>query len=482
MRRRAPILLLAACMFASGGLAVGASADDRDDLVQQQDQNQAQMEQLQSTLEGTTKELQDTYLALEATRQQLPIAEQELRVAEGQLAAAERVQQQTADRLAVAEAELDGLASQITQSQDRITQSHDSLGALARSTYRNGTSISTVSLVLGSASTDDFITQFSAMDSAVRSQTAVLTDMSELEATTRNAQDRQAAVAERIADLKAQADQAVVDADAARDSAARKRAEIVRLQADQESLALALESRRGEIETQQSQIEQSNAEIAQEIAAIDEANRKAEEERLRREEEARIAEEQRLAAERQRLADEEARRLAEQNANSSRSDTGSGAAAPAAPAPAAPAPAPASSTTYALGTPIPGPLYVTSPYGYRVYPITGGWYMHYGVDLRSSCGNRQNAVADGTVAAVKLAYNNGTHGNQVVVNNGMINGKSYVTVYNHLSSFAVSKGQSVSRGQAIGYTGATGNVTGCHVHFEVWINGTTIDPMTLPGF
>lgn len=132
--------------------------------------------------------------------------------------------------------------------------------------------------------------------------------------------------------------------------------------------------------------------------------------------------------------------------------------------------------------PVPAPVYVTSPFGMRWYPITGGYWMHNGVDLRSTCGEAQVAAADGVVQSVRPAAGNGTHGNQVFINHGIINGNSYVTVYNHLSGFAVSTGQSVSKGQAIGYTGMTGAVTGCHVHFEIWRNGSVIDPMTQPGF
>jgi len=127
--------------------------------------------------------------------------------------------------------------------------------------------------------------------------------------------------------------------------------------------------------------------------------------------------------------------------------------------------------------PVPRPLHVTSPYGYRVYPITGGWFMHKGVDLRSACGNPQVAAAAGTVVKIGYAASNGTHGNQVIINHGVLGGKSTVTVYNHLSRFAVSNGQRVAQGQVIGYTGATGNVTGCHVHFELWFNGSTVNPM-----
>jgi murein DD-endopeptidase MepM/ murein hydrolase activator NlpD len=113
----------------------------------------------------------------------------------------------------------------------------------------------------------------------------------------------------------------------------------------------------------------------------------------------------------------------------------------------------------------------------RWYPITGGYWFHQGVDLRSGCGESQMSVASGTVVGVRPAAGNGTHGNQVLVNHGVIGGNSWVSVYNHLSRFAVSVGQSVSQGQAIGYTGATGNVTGCHVHLELWRNGATVNPM-----
>ncbi|MDY5142942.1 M23 family metallopeptidase, partial [Actinotignum timonense] len=136
----------------------------------------------------------------------------------------------------------------------------------------------------------------------------------------------------------------------------------------------------------------------------------------------------------------------------------------------------------ALIPPVPAPLYVTSPFGMRVYPFDGGWWMHEGVDLRSACGNPQYAAAAGVVAAVRPASGNGTHGNQVILNLGYINGSSYVVVYNHLSGFNVSVGQSVGQGDVIGWTGMTGMVTGCHVHFEVWQDGVVIDPMSLPGF
>ncbi|HZK05809.1 MAG TPA: peptidoglycan DD-metalloendopeptidase family protein [Actinomycetaceae bacterium] len=476
MRRRRPLAFLTVMLAASLGLVAPAVADERDELAGQLSQNESKIETLQSQLEGVDLSLQQTYLELEATRTQIPIAQAELVQAEESLAAAVRIQQSVADRLAVAENELVGIEDVLVASREQIAESHDSLGALARATYQSGgaTTQDPMALLLGSESTDDFLTQYTALDSAVRSQTTVLDEMSELEATQRNAEARQESVLVRIEELKVEADQAVDEADQARSVAAAKRQELANLEVQQASLAGDLEGQRGSIEAQQANLASANSDLQTRIAAIDEANRRAEEERKRRE-----AEEQRQRdeeAQRQREAAVEAQRQREAGANP--------APAPAAPAPkpAAPAPAPAQSASYAFLPPVPQPLYVTSPYGYRIYPITGGWFMHYGVDLRSACGNRQMAVAGGTISDVRGAYGNGTHGNQIIINHGMINGSSYVSVYNHLSSFAVSRGQSVSQGQTIGYTGATGNVTGCHVHLEIWKNGSTIDPMTLPAF
>ena len=63
-------------------------------------------------------------------------------------------------------------------------------------------------------------------------------------------------------------------------------------------------------------------------------------------------------------------------------------------------------------------------------------------------------------------------GNRVVIDHG--NGLE--TTYNHLSSFSVKEGQTVSRGEAIALSGTTGASTGCHLHFEVQVNGEVVDP------
>lgn len=126
----------------------------------------------------------------------------------------------------------------------------------------------------------------------------------------------------------------------------------------------------------------------------------------------------------------------------------------------------------ALSYPVSGRI--TSSYGMRVHPVTGVYKLHDGTDFGVGCGVPVRAAAAGTVIE---QYYNGGYGNRVVLNNGVKQGKSIVTTYNHLSGFAVSRGSRVSRGQTIGYVGSTGYSTGCHLHFMVLVNGSTTNPM-----
>ncbi|UNX54144.1 peptidoglycan DD-metalloendopeptidase family protein [Georgenia sp. TF02-10] len=462
--------------------AAVAQADTRDDLVRQQEENAAERERVEASLEGVNSELAAAYLALEDVRTKLPVAQAALAEAQDKLAAAESKQAQVAGRLDLAEAEAAALAEEIADGGTRIDATKTAMGELARSTYRGEHAASSLSVVLDAGSTEDFLRGYAVRESAVRAQTQVLDELETAGAVARNQAERQEAVTTRIGELKADADDAVAAADEARAAAKKHATEIAQLERETTALAADLEAKKKEHGEQIDELESSNDELAKEIAAIDEANRKAEEERKRKAAAAAAAAE----AERQRQADAAARDAARRDAE--RRDA-SAAPAPAAPAPAAPAaPAPAAPAAPApaaggiLIPPVSGSLFVTSSYGYRVYPITGGWFMHNGVDLRSSCGSPQVAAAAGTVVGVRPAAGNGTHGNQVLVNHGILDGSSYVTVYNHLSRFAVRAGQQIPQGSVIGYTGATGNVTGCHVHFEVWKDGVTIDPMTLPGF
>jgi murein DD-endopeptidase MepM/ murein hydrolase activator NlpD len=113
---------------------------------------------------------------------------------------------------------------------------------------------------------------------------------------------------------------------------------------------------------------------------------------------------------------------------------------------------------------------VVSGYGYRVHPISGTSRLHSGVDL--NCANGAPISAAGSGVVVEVGWRGG-YGNAVVIDHG----DGLATLYAHQSQTAASPGQTVSTGDVIGYVGSTGYSTGPHLHWEVWVNGTPVDPM-----
>ena len=112
--------------------------------------------------------------------------------------------------------------------------------------------------------------------------------------------------------------------------------------------------------------------------------------------------------------------------------------------------------------PVQGPI--TSPFGWR-------WgRMHEGIDIGAGTGTPIHAAAAGTI--IYCGWESG-YGNLVVIDNG----GNLATAYGHQSAIAVTCGQHVDQGQVIGYVGCTGHCTGPHLHFEVRINGSPVDPM-----
>ena len=117
---------------------------------------------------------------------------------------------------------------------------------------------------------------------------------------------------------------------------------------------------------------------------------------------------------------------------------------------------------------------VTSPFGYRTHPIYGYYSLHNGTDFRAYCGTPLRAVASGRVLS---RYYSSVYGNRLYLNVGVVNGKNLTVVYNHASGYNVGTGQTVSRGQIIGYSGNSGWSTACHLHFTVLVNGKPVNPM-----
>lgn len=115
---------------------------------------------------------------------------------------------------------------------------------------------------------------------------------------------------------------------------------------------------------------------------------------------------------------------------------------------------------------------LSSGYGWRVHPIKKVRKFHNGLDIANSSGTPIRAAAAGKVIKAASGWNGG-YGTSIKIDHG----NGYVTHYAHLSSLSVKVGQTVSAGQVIGRMGSTGSSTGSHLHFEIYKNGKTVNPL-----
>lgn len=113
---------------------------------------------------------------------------------------------------------------------------------------------------------------------------------------------------------------------------------------------------------------------------------------------------------------------------------------------------------------------VTAGFGQRLDPFSGEGAFHSGVDICTPYGTRVEAGGDGIV--MRAGWDSG-YGNEIVLDHGY----GLTTKYGHLSKIFVVVGQEVKRGQVIGAVGLTGKTTGPHLHYEVMVNNTPVNPM-----
>lgn len=114
---------------------------------------------------------------------------------------------------------------------------------------------------------------------------------------------------------------------------------------------------------------------------------------------------------------------------------------------------------------------IASGFGYRIDPLYKDVRLHAGLDFTAPSGTPIYATADGVVQAA--GFNTDGYGNKVVINHGY----GYQTLYGHMVRVKARVGQSVKRGEVIGYIGSTGKSTGPHCHYEVIKRGAKVDPV-----
>jgi murein DD-endopeptidase MepM/ murein hydrolase activator NlpD len=445
---RGPIAAVLAAVLLLGGATVGY-ADDLDDrraaAERKQQAKEDERENLEAELEHTDKQLADAVLELNQVEGRLPVAEAELAVAEAELERAEREAAILAQRLADAQLEEATVTQLLQDGSGKVDGARDDIAQMAREEFRGAGNASTIGLVTGAQSTEEFIDGYSVSSSAARIRARTLAELQSAEATARNLQARLTAIREVVTELKRLADENVRSKEQAKQSAVQRKAEIVELIAEQERLKSRIERRKHVAVQNMQDTEEELSSIESDLKGIISEQRERDE---------------RLARER-----------AEQESDGNASGGGSGGGGSSGGGSSGGGTGTVSFLSYPTANPV-----VTSSYGMRFHPVLQYNRLHAGTDLRAYCGTPIMAPADGTVLYAR--YLDGL-GNQVLINHGYSSGGSSVmTSSNHLSSFAVSSGQRVSRGQVIGYSGTTGTSTACHLHFEVYINGSTVDPMS----
>ncbi len=120
----------------------------------------------------------------------------------------------------------------------------------------------------------------------------------------------------------------------------------------------------------------------------------------------------------------------------------------------------------------PADGWLSSTYGYRKDPFSGERAFHSGIDIRTRRGQPVYATANGMIS---WANTSGAYGKMVEI----LHGFGLKTRYGHLADYSVNLGDTVTRGDLIGYAGLTGRTSGYHVHYEVSVSGRTIDPLDL---
>lgn len=123
-----------------------------------------------------------------------------------------------------------------------------------------------------------------------------------------------------------------------------------------------------------------------------------------------------------------------------------------------------------MAWPVPGHTNLTSLYGMRVHPITGAYKLHTGIDISAPLNTSFVAAANGIVS--KATFNT-AYGNMVIIDHG----GGVQTLYAHGNEILVQLGQTVSVGTEVLKVGSTGYSTGPHAHFEIRINGQTVNPL-----
>ena len=373
----------------------------------------AEVEAEQAQLEAERQELQDRLEQLRADEAQKQEYQETL---EKQIGVLENQIRTARNDIEELNASIKELTMKLDASQEEISDTIDQFKQRVAAIYRAGT-VSTLEVLLNSESLGDFTLRSEMLNTMSKRDQELINKITDYMDATKDEREECESEKQMVAELKK--------------SMERKQKELDGLYAEN---AKAIEELQGKQNDTNHALEQN----AEEIQKRDE-------------------EIQRLIEEERKRQEEEERRRQEAAANGGGGETGSVDWVP-------------DGTTNGVSGfnptwPLPGVTYISDEYG--------GERGHCGMDIAGDYGTQIVAAESGTVIR---ANNTDEWGDGWGYHVYIYHNDTYCTLYAHMSQTAVSTGQYVSKGQVIGYEGSTGDSTGPHLHFEVWENGTRVNP------
>ncbi|MEG0749088.1 MAG: peptidoglycan DD-metalloendopeptidase family protein [Carnobacterium sp.] len=449
MKKKLTTGLIAAMMFASPFvLPTIAKADS----IQELEKQKQELESKSNDLNSKIKKQEDTLNNLESEKANLEGDVKQLQIEIDEVVIKLHEQEQ---KLTESKEKIEKLKKEIEELKELIAQREEKLDNQARVVQTDGSSENMMEMIMTAESLSDLIGRVGVINQLVSANKDIVTEQ--------------------------QNDQKTLESN----------------EAEAEKEKVAIEKLKGEIEVTKNNLVTQKAEMDDKIVQLavqydmteDEKNTFVKEQQVVATQTSVLSEE--LQQERQRIIEEEqARQAAAQKAAKEAAEQAEAAeaaaaaqqqqqakASPETPAPSAPQEssqsAPASSSN-GSGFIRPSNGVTTSPFGYRVHPVTGAHKLHGGMDFGGS--GPIVAAQGGTVMVA--GYDSGW-GNYVKIDHG--NGLQ--TLYAHMQSgsLTVAPGQQVSQGQHLGTMGMTGTATGVHLHFEVYVNGTRVNPASYLG-
>ena len=417
--RRALLVAAIAAAVALGTAPVPAShAAEGDPTPQQKSARDSELDevlaQVREELAESSEAMVRAAADLRLAEAALPGAQETAAHARSLLASARRRQAQAARERGAAQVRLMLSTQDAEESAAQVAEQRARIGRLARAAYQGGGSLGDMSILLEARSPADFAERLVSLQTVVSSQRSLLDDLETVQEVYGDQTEDLETIRDRMvaADARAQRELRAVMALEARARAAEQR--VGQLVAAREAALAAARAAQAADDAAHAHRETVSSQLQSELAAR------------------------------------------------ARDEAGPGGSRDGSTVPARPG---------TLAWPVNGPI--TSPFGMRVHPITGVYKLHTGADISAACGTPIRVARAGVVVTAGW---NSAYGWRTVVSHGAVGGVLLTTTYNHQTRIGTTVGTRVDAGEVIGVVGSTGYSTGCHLHFELYVNAALVDP------